>query len=51
MLRISSTVAGRAEIDGLPAGAWTVHVQDPAGAVWQTTVTTPGSGVVEVVVE
>jgi len=44
-------VAGRAEIDGLPAGAWTVHVQDPAGAVWQTTVTTPGSGVVEVMVE
>lgn len=44
-------VAGRALVDGLPTGTWILQVSDPDGVIWQTSASTSGSGLAEVVLD
>jgi hypothetical protein len=38
-------------VEGIPAGHWQIRVEAPDGHVWMGQVTTPGKGVVEMVLE
>ena len=42
---------GVALIDDVPAGAWTVHVRDSQGGLWQHAIATSGGPEIEVLVE
>ncbi len=43
--------AGRATIDGVPAGAWTLQVEGPSGQIWRGSTATTGRPEVEVSLE
>ena len=46
-----AVIAGRATVEGVPAGAWSLRVEGPEGRIWTGSAATTGGPDVEVSLE